>query len=185
MGPYVILSEEDWATEFRADAILAQWKIKGERSFSTERCMSRRGGSLIRLSVDYLLEVEAAPGQSFREELRFLISISHLSAVVKSCLKLWVDGYTQTEIANQLMVSQQTVSTRLKQGLNICYDLAPISFRAYCKRSIYYKPTKAPERITHRMCVYCHTLYQATPGRGRYCSGKCIAYARKARTIQA
>ena len=180
MAVYVTLSGADWNTELMADRILSPWLKKGGQ-FCSERNLSRRGKNMVPIPVDYLVQMEAAPSQSFREELRFLISVTRQAPKVTSCLLLWVDGYTQSEIALRLLVTQQCVSARLRQGLIKCYDSSPITFRAFSRHTIYRRPTRGRYKFPQRWCLYCREPFPSPSGFGRYCGEKCSCSASRDR----
>src|SRR5437867_10521762 len=99
---------EDDALEHAADALIGRAPRDSERPAYTEKELMRRNRRTIR--IETLLEDPAPPPQSLRDEMRFLASVTRLGGDLRRYLGLWLEGWRQTEIAEALRVSQQTVS---------------------------------------------------------------------------
>lgn len=178
MSVFVILSPEEIRLELAADALILAHPQDSSLPAYTERQLARRGRRMI--PVDSLAEMTAAPSQSLRDELRFLASVSRLSAELRGCLNLWIDGWTQQEIAQACAVSQQRVSQRLRAALRICYDAAPLSFRRFSYHTIYRPPRRIRKEMITRRCARCGEEFPLGNGAGRYCSTSCREAARRA-----
>jgi hypothetical protein len=161
-----------------ADELLAQQQKDPDLPVYTEQQMLRKGRRLVRLDVATLNE-PACP-QSVRDEIRFLASVSHMPQDTRLCLDLWIDGWTQQQIAANLHISQQRVSQRVRAGLTQCLDLAPISFRAFSYHTIYRPPRKTRPCGIQRTCAWCGEPFLLSLGYGRYCSSVCRETARRA-----
>jgi hypothetical protein len=168
---YVLLTPEQLALEAAADELLRHAVPDPERPVYTERQLARRGRRLV--SSDVLAEMATAPPQPLRDELRFLAAVSHLSAEQRGCLNLWLDGWSQREIAEAYGVCQQRISQRLRVALRICYDATPISFRRFSYHTIYRPPRRRKQIAWARRCIRCGEEYPAGIGCGRYCSTAC------------
>lgn len=176
---YVLLTPEQLALETAADELLRQAVPDPEQPVYTERQLVRRSRRMV--STDALAEMAVAPSQPLRDELRFLASVSRLSAEQRGCLNLWIDGWSQSEIAEAYGVCQQRISQRLRAALRICYDATPISFRRFSYHTIYRPPRRRKHAgLVHR-CIRCGEEYLAGIGCGRYCSTACHHAAEHAR----
>jgi hypothetical protein len=172
MSLFIVLTPEEAALERAADALLRAQPPDPERPAYTERQFAQRGRCLV--SVEHLVQTVAAPPQPFREELRFLASVSRLDPDSRRYMRLWTDGWSQQEIAAALNVSQQYVSQRLHHALRLCYDVAPLSFRRFSHHTIYHPPEKRRRsRIMARRCARCGEEFPLGLGHGRYCSSLC------------
>jgi hypothetical protein len=87
-----------------------------------------------------------------------------------------VDGFSQREISNRLAITQQMVSRRLRTALELCYDAEPVSFRSFCRRTIYRRPPRRTT-IAERRCRRCGESFAAVAGAGAYCSDGCAQVA--------
>jgi hypothetical protein len=166
------LTARQVALERVADRLLETFPDDPERPAYSERRLARRGSGWMRSINSLAVEVVAEP-QEFRDELRFLMSVTRLRPEIRRCLRLWVDGWSQYEIAEAYRVAQQTISYRLRTGLRACYESVPLSFRRYSYHSIYRRPHKGPELGLVRICVHCEEVYLMGLGAGRYCSERC------------
>ena len=167
------LTPEQLALEHVADRLLETFPADPERPAYTERQLARHGGRLVVLSIHALSEMIVAEPQEFRDELRFLMSVTRLRPEHRRCLRLWVDGWSQWEIADAYRVHQQTVSYRLRRALRACYDSMPLSFRRFSYHSVYRRPHKGRGLAMMRICAQCEEYFPLGLGSGRYCSLHC------------
>ena len=172
------LSDEQLAMERVADRMLETFPPDPDRPAYTERQLARHGKHLVVVSIYNLSERMVAEPQEFRDELRFLMSVTRLRPEQRRCLRLWVDGWNQWEIARAYGVPQQTISYRIRRALRACYDSAPLSFRRFSYHSIYRKPRNGREFSILRKCAHCEDAYSLGVGLGRYCSLRCRETAR-------
>lgn len=156
--------------EMAADYLLRKTPRDPERPAYTERQLARKWPRA--LCVDRI-PCDASAPQSLRDELRFLMSITHLDREDRRCLKLWADGWTQQEIADAYNVRQQVVSYRLHQALRACYNSAPVSFRRFSQHTIYRRRSRVRTTVGSRQCAECREVFLAILGFGRYCSEEC------------
>src|SRR5262249_46525191 len=126
-----------------------------------------------------LAQRSSCTSQPMRDELRFLLSIARLDREFRRALKLWIDGWTQQEIAEAFNVPQQTVSYRIRQGLAACYDAAPLSFRRFSQHTIYRRARRVRRLAILRKCVRCGEEFPLGNGLGRYCSDGCKESAQR------
>jgi len=171
MAVFIVLTREERALERAGDMALRALPPDLERPAYTERLLARRSRRLI--SMDALIENAATAPEPLRDELRFLASISRLEPKSRCCLILWIDGWTQREIAAALRVSQQSVSQWLRRALRACYDMSPLSFRRFSQRSIYRPPRRRRGPATLRRCAFCKGEFPPGSTGGRYCSTYC------------
>ena len=171
MGMFVMMSKDQLGLEEESDATLRSKNSESEYPYTTECNLSRRG--LVRVSLNSILEWRVAPSQNYCDELKFLISVSNLPRFLRPCLRLWAEGYSQSEIALITQTPQQTISNRLRKGLQICYDNTPVSFRRFSEHTIYRSPSHAPISSHRANCVRCGTTFVISIGIGRYCSVEC------------
>ena len=157
--------------ELVADHLLSSVPRDPERPAYTERQLSRRWRRAV--NIEALSQRSTCTSQPMRDELRFLLSIVRLDPEFRRCLKFWIDGWTQQEIAEAFNVPQQTVSYRIRQGLAICYDAAPLSFRRFSQHTIYRKARRARRLAILRRCITCGEEYPLGCGHGRYCCEGC------------
>lgn len=172
MPCFVVLTREQIELEQAADALLSGTEHDPEQPVYTERTLRRREPPL-RVSVDRIAHLESIRGQSLRDELRFLAAVTPLTRVEKACFSEWVDGWSQREIAHRLRLPQQTVCRLLHSALTQCYDSTPLSFDAFCKRSIYRPPSHELRRFKRRVCKGCGEEFAARSRRGVFCSLEC------------
>src|SRR5687767_15111452 len=125
------LTDEQLALERVADRILETFPPDPDRPAYTERQLARHGNRMVVVSIYSLSESMVAEPQEFRDELRFLMSVTRLRPEQRRCLRLWVDGWNQWEIAEAYGVEQQTISYRIRRALRACYDSQPLSFRRF------------------------------------------------------
>ncbi len=175
----VVLTQEQLRLEQEADALLAAHPVNNECPAYTDRQMERRG-AMLRIPVERIAELPALPSQSLRDELRFLASVTELTVAQRFCFKLWIDGWSQQEIAAKLRASQQHVARHLHHALVSCYDSTPLSFRHFCRKAIYRTPVKSRADSRARACYHCGEMYSGRIGNGRYCSPTCKQAARRA-----
>src|SRR5262252_2307615 len=97
---------EEETLEQQADALLSQAPADRERPAYTERQLSRHG---IRVDLKRLALTSPSPEQPLRDELKFLASVSLIAPEQRRCFQLWIDGWSQREIADACRVSQQFV----------------------------------------------------------------------------
>lgn len=180
MTAFVVLTGEELELEEAADALIRGADHDADCPAYTERQLGRRGARLV-VRAEALAELAAAPPQPLRDEIRFLAAASRLTAELRACLLLWVDGWSQQEIALRLRVTQQAVSDRLRRALTICYDAAPISFRLFSHHSVYRPPSRGRRDTPVARCARCGEEVAAGPGRGRYCGSQCREAARHER----
>lgn len=171
MKLFVVLTPEQLALEREADRLLGAQPRDPERPAYTERQLARRGPRLI--SVDALAEQAVAPSQPLRDELRFLASVSRLEPGLRLTLRLWIEGWSQQEIAAACHLSQQRVSQRIQKALRVCYDNAPLSFRQFSHHTLSRKLRRSSRTEALRRCVECGEAFLASLGCGRYCSTLC------------
>jgi hypothetical protein len=164
--------------ELMADHLLRTAPGDPERPVYTELQLSRRWKRVV--SIEALAQRSACTPQSMRDELRFLLSMARLEPEFRRCLKLWIDGWNQQEIAAAFNVPQQTVSYRLRKALKVCYDAAPLSFRRFSQHTIYRKVRRLRRLSILRKCLQCGEEYPLGIGYGRYCSSGCGETAKRA-----
>lgn len=174
----IVLPPEETALEDAADALLRQAPKDPERPSYTERQLARRAYRTV--SIERLVETAALPPQSLRDELRFLASVSRMGRETRRYLRLWLDGWAQSEIAEGCKVTVQNVSRMLRRALRICYDAEPLSFRQFSHHTVY-KKRRARGPMIVRRCVHCEEEFSLEAGQGRYCSDRCRRAARRAR----
>lgn len=167
------LTPEQAAFEQVADRLLQTFPRDPERPAYSERQLARHGTRVSKVSFHRISEMLVAEPQEFRDELRFLMSVTRLRQEYRRCLQLWVDGWSQEEIAAAYGVHQQTVSYRLRRSLRACYDSAPLSFRRFSQHSIYRRPAKRRDSALLRVCAYCEEHFSLGIGLGRFCSVPC------------
>ena len=172
------LSDEQLALERVADRLLETFPPDSDRPAYTERQLARHGNRIVLVSLYSLSEKIVAEPQEFRDELRFLMSVTRLQPEQRRCLRLWVDGWNQWEIAEAYGVPQTTISYRIRRALRACYDSAPLSFRRFSYHSVYRKPRKTHDYAILRRCIHCEDEYSLGIGLGRYCSLRCRETAR-------
>jgi hypothetical protein len=171
MPVYVRLDAEEMQLEFESNRLLGAENLGKRGACLTERQLLRANPFLV--SLEGLCGLQAAPTQSFRDEMKFLLSVSRMRRADRLCAGLWADGHNQSEIASALGVSQQTVSRRLRMALGRCYDMTPISFRQFSRRSIYRAPRRRDPSLRERCCVRCGEAFPYRNGVGAFCSQRC------------
>lgn len=170
MAVYVILSPEQLALEEQADALLGGLIPDPDRPFYTEKRLLRRERYAIH--VDALADVISSPSLSLQDEVHFLMSLSRLPRVQRLCLELWLDGWSQQDIAKTVNLCQQRISQLLACALRVCYSLRPLSFREFSRHAIYHAPAHRRQQL-EGMCLFCGEAYPRGAGWGRYCSERC------------
>ena len=170
MSVYVVLTPDQIALELAADALLQEQPRDHERPFYTEPQLLRSGRHLIK--VETLEETVETPTQALSDELRFLVSVTRMAAHLRRCLHLWIEGWSQREIAEGIGVSQQAVSRQIRCALRICYEAVPLSFRHFSRHTIYRRP-KHGEVVPMHRCPRCDEEFPRALGDGRYCSSTC------------
>lgn len=184
MPIFVILDAEQRSLEAAADALLRTVPPDCERPFYTERRLAQKELRMVHIAqVDGLADMERAPSQSFREEVRFLAAVSRLDDALRICLLLWVDGWRQQDIATALRISQQGVSRRLQAALRICYSALPLSFRHFSHRSLYRTPAHARQVGWTGSCAHCGEPFMSRGREARFCSSACRSDSKKARLV--
>ena len=178
MSVYVVLPREDDLLEQAADVLLAALPIDQDHPAYTERQLEHQGLTL-RVPVEDIGEMEVAEPQSLRDELRFLASVTELSPAERWCFKLWADGWSQREIAEKLRASQTYVGQRLRSALLSCYDATPLSFRHFCRHSVYRPPSSSRSGSVLRVCERCGEEFSGRAGSGRFCGSFCRRAARR------
>ena len=161
--------------EMAADYLLREAPRDPDRPTYTEQQLSRNWRRMLR--IDALVGRKGNPSQTMRDEMRFLMSVSRMDPEHRRCLRLWVDGWTQEEIARAYNVSQQIVSYRLKRALKSCYSAAPISFRRFSQHTTYRK-RRIRTTAGIRRCVHCGEQFLQALGCDRYCSPDCESRAK-------
>lgn len=173
MPGFIYLTPDEAAMEQAADDLIALAARDPERPAYSERQLARHGERLI-ISLDRVSEAAIAEmPQSFRDELRFLASISHLKSEARRVLRFWIDGWTQTEIAEAFQISQQFVSRRLRRALRICYENAPVTFRQFSFHTISQPRRRSTRPMNSRVCLNCGYRFNPANEPGRYCSETC------------
>jgi hypothetical protein len=169
--------------EEAADRLLRDAPRDPERPAYTERHLVRR--TRLDAPIEALAETIAPPGRSLREELIFLLSVSRIDQDSRRCLRLWVDGWSQFEIAEAIGASQQRVSQRLRFALAACYDASPISFERFSEHAIYHAPRHGDRRNGLLRCARCGDVIDTTRVRGRCCPAcrAALANQRPARRV--
>jgi hypothetical protein len=157
--------------EEEADALIAALPADDQAPACAERLLLRRGRRAV--AAEGLIENAEGVSQSMREELRFLVSVTRISADERLSLGLWIDGWNQREIARTLNVCQQRVSQLLRAGIRRCYANLPLSFREFSRHTIYRPPSHSHRETRVRKCSYCGETYSVFYGCGRYCSSGC------------
>jgi hypothetical protein len=149
--------------EEAADRLLSEAPRDPERPAYTERHLARR----VRLvtPIEAVAETIAPPVQSLCEELTFLLSVSRVDQDSRRCLQLWIDGWSQLEIAEAIGTSQQRVSQRIRIALEACYDATPISFGKFSEHTVYRPPRHGDRRAGFRRCVRCGETLDSPHGR--------------------
>lgn len=171
MRTWVTLTEEQAALEKRADEMLRSAPMDPERPAYTERQLARHGYNRLIHNLD--LPRAAAVQTDIRGELQFLASISRLQPFAHTCLRLWIDGWTQTEMARTMGISQAEISRQLRAALRICYDNTPISFRAFSRHTTYRRPAHVRKSPSQRRCIACGEIFLLHTGEGRFCGSDC------------
>lgn len=179
MSIFVVLDAEGKRKEAEADALLNSLPRDPDCPTYTEEQLARRGSRLV--SVDSLADTVTAPPPALCDELRFLLSVCNLPLMQRLCLRLWIQGYSQEDIARRSGLSQQSISLRLRRALKKCYDNAPLSFRRFSQHTIYRAPARARNAMILRPCLYCGERFPLGCGCGRYCSTPCRESARRKR----
>jgi hypothetical protein len=156
--------------EMAADHLLRTTPHDPERPTYTEQQLSQRWRRM--LNIGALVDGKGCPSQTLRDEMRFLMSVTRMDPEYRRCLRLWVDGWTQEEIAHAYHVSQQVVSYRLKRALRSCYAAAPISFRRFSQHTIYRK-RRTRTSVGARRCAHCGEEFLIALGCGTLCSPAC------------
>jgi DNA-binding CsgD family transcriptional regulator len=169
MGPYVVLTREELLLEVAADSLLAAVPRDPDYPVYTERQLQRHG-SRLRVPAERLARLATIHGTDFRDELRFLASVTDLTLTERACLRLWSDGWTQQEIASKLRASQQWVGKALRRALQQCYDSTPLSFRSFCHHTIYRPPSRRREPPLARRCAVCGEIFEGSRCNGWYCA---------------
>ena len=175
------LTPRQRALEHVADCLIETFPTDPKQPAYTEIQLARRGRRAAVVSIHGLSEMMLAEPQEFRDELRFLMSVTFLRPEYRRCLQLWVNGWTQPEIAAAYRVTQQTVSFRIRKALRSCYDSMPLSFRRFSHHTIYRRPQIARESSIIRVCAHCEDHFLLGIGFGRYCSLRCRETARHTR----
>jgi hypothetical protein len=172
MPAYVVLTREELLLELEADNMLAAAPPDPDRPVYTERQLQRHG-TRVRIPADRLAQLTCVRGPNFRDELRFLASVTDLTAFDQVCLRLWADGWTQREIAQRLGLTQLPISRCLRAALRQCYDAAPLSFRNFCHHTIYRPPSRRREAPMARQCLGCGEVFEGRGYRGAHCGKWC------------
>ncbi len=157
--------------EIRADLVLQWAGGDEERPFDREGRMVRRHS---RSMVDgrWSMVEEAAESQEAVEELRFLADVANLRPGERMLVKLWIEGWTQAEIAGKLGRLQPEVSRDLKRAQRRCYDMAPVSFRRFSYKPLY-RPRRRWEVRHRRVCAGCGDVFYWVDRAVRYCCAEC------------
>ena len=171
MAYHVRMSPEDRRLESMADKLIDKCSHDAEFPVLREKSLAYSGRKLINL--EWIPENTAALPQSQREELLFLITVTCMTEDVRLCLQLWIDGWTQCEIASIMVICQQRVSQLLRKGLRDCFENVPISFREFSKHTVYHHPYHVSEKSIIRYCIRCKEAYESGKGHGKYCSVQC------------
>ena len=164
-------AEKEIALEQEADRLLRVAPPNPERPVYTERQLARHGARYVR--VRDLRCSSIGIDADTRDEIRFLANISRLEPFGRTCIRLWIDGWTQQEMSRTMGISQGEVSRQLRDALRACYDHTPITFREFSKHTIYRKPSHGRKSPLPRKCLYCGEAFLMFTGEGRYCSSSC------------
>ena len=176
MPGYIYFTPDEAAIEQAADDLLTRAPRDPECPAYTERQLNRHGERYL-VSLDWVSEAAISEmPQSFRDELRFLASISRLKSEARRILRFWIDGWTQPEIAEALHISQQFVSKRLRRALKTCYDNAPVTFRQFSFHTIWQPRRRTTSLNSYRTCLNCGFQFEPANGQGRYCSDACKSH---------
>jgi hypothetical protein len=165
------MSREQLENEEAADALLQTAKPIRRRGYHSEKQLAKRDSLCV--PIDTLLHECSVAPQSLREELLFLSSVSGLAGPPLRHLRAWIDGYSQCDIAAATGLTQQRVSQQLRIALFRCYDMHPVSFREFSRRTIYRKPHRQPSVGMYRTCRVCSEPYLLTLGEQGCCSSRC------------
>lgn len=138
MRPSFSVSANDTDLEAAADALLTTEHRDPDAPCYTDRQLRRRSHTVDGLGE--LIDICSGAAQGAYDELVFLIQAAHMRTEDRLCLGLWVDGWTQAEIAAAMGVSQQRVSRWFRSGLAACIETAPPSFREFSRRFVYRAP---------------------------------------------
>lgn len=179
MRTFVVLTHEQLRLEEAADELLADLPPDLEQPVYTEVQLNRHGPRL-KVSVDRIAHLGSIHSESFRDELRFLASVSDLSPMERICFGLWADGWSQAEIALKMHRCQQYVCRLLHRALLRCYDSSPLSFSAFCRHSVYRPPARRRTAPLARLCDGCGEVFDGRASQGRYCSSKCAQTGERA-----
>jgi hypothetical protein len=172
MPMYVVLTPDELRLEQEADELLARSEPSPDLPVYTERQLREKEPPR-RVTVNQIADLPSIRSQSLRDEMRFLASVSELTPKEAVCLRLWMDGWSQSDIAVRLGASQQLICRLLRQALIQCYDSTPLAFSVFSHHTIYRRPSKAGERPQPRLCAGCGEVFEGTLRRGRYCSVEC------------
>lgn len=98
--------------------------------------------------------LESAPPQ-WRDEVKFLMTVTRLQPRERLVLNLWTEGWGQCETSRLLQRSQQWVSWTLRRALTLCLAMEPVSFSAMCRKPVYRRPQRVFSDPHPRFCVFC------------------------------
>jgi hypothetical protein len=146
----------------------------------TEKQLARKGQGRCVLDVEDIQETILATGPvvSAQEEIRFLMTLTALTAQERCVVEGWLSGWTQTEMQSQWAealghIGQQTISKILRRSLRKLLDVHSVSFSAFSRHSLYRRPTRRRVAWKERCCRGCGEPYVQGMGEGFYCSQFC------------
>ncbi|MCL5283723.1 MAG: hypothetical protein M1330_03295 [Armatimonadetes bacterium] len=171
MSNWVTLSWPKWELEQKADDLLRSERREGDSPVYTEKQLARRGRAAI--PVEQIEDWVADERRMRYDELRFMLATSRLSGADRLCVDLWLDGYTQHEVAEVMGVKQQAVSRRLRQALKRLWEEGALSFWEFSRRVIYRRPVHSHKYCISRICRRCGEEFLVGLGCGIYCSDRC------------
>jgi hypothetical protein len=172
---------EEEAREQAADALLRALPKDPDYPTYTDYQLSRHGQGICVASVETLPDARLSShvDLSAWDELAFLASVTPLTRRERLCLRAWLLGWTQVEMAARWarldcgLQTQQSISRALRSALLKCYDARAISFTQFSRRFLYHKPLPRRKSWRALVCRYCREEYVASTGVGRYCSLSC------------
>ena len=177
-GRIVTEDTHDLEAEAAADQLLSWLPDDPDCPFMSEfQLMRHRREGRIRSFEGMEESIAGETGQDALDELRFLIAVTPLSARERACLRGWVLGCSQQETQrlwwNKIPpCSQQAISKALMRGLLKCFTGCELTFRQFCKHTVYRRPARR-ERQRMRVCPHCAEEFCYGLGAGRFCCTAC------------
>ncbi len=151
----------------------------GLRAYTETQLVRKVSGRVTtRLEITTGSVADWRPAETTVNAIRFLMSVSCLSARERFFLRAWMLGWTQQESAARWKDTYgneggAVISGVLKRALLKCSDSMPITFTLYSRHTIYRKPARRIDGVQLSTCLHCGEPYPRGTGFGRYCCVAC------------